>query len=42
MGGKNYLNDELALLTTLQVHAQSTRKNVSNEEHTEIRICKNR
>ena len=42
-GGENCLDDELALLTTLQVHALSTRKNASNEEHMEfrrMRICK--
>ena len=42
-GGENCLDDELALLTTLQVHALSTCKNASNEEHMEfrlMRICK--
>ena len=40
MGGGNWLDEELPLLTTLQVHAESTRKNASNEEHMEFqRIC---
>ena len=42
-GWENCLDDELALLTTLQVHAQSTLRNASNEGHMEfrrMRICK--
>ena len=42
-GGENCLDDELALLTMLQVHSQSTCKNASNEEHMELscmHICK--
>ena len=31
-GGGNCLDEELSLLTTLQVHAQSTCKNASNED----------
>ena len=38
---ENCLEEELTLLTTLQIHAQSTHKNTSNEEHMEFwRICK--
>ena len=36
MGGESCKDEELPLLTTLQVHAQSTRKNASNEEHMEF------
>ena len=42
-GGENCLDDELALLTMLQVHTQSTCRNTSNEEHMEFQfmcICK--
>ena len=41
-GGENCLGNKLPLLTTLQVHAQSTHKNTSNEEHMEFQwllIC---
>ena len=40
---ENCLDDDPPLLTTLQVYAQSTRKNASNEEHMELqrmRKCK--
>ena len=33
---ENCLEEELTLLTTLQIHAQSTHKNTSNEEHMEF------
>ena len=39
---KKCLDDEQALLMTLQVYTQSTRKNASKEEHMEFRgmcIC---
>ena len=36
MGGESCEDEELPLLTTLQVHAQSTRKNALNEEHMEF------
>ena len=35
MGWENCLDKELPFLTALQVHAQSTHKNASNEEHME-------
>ena len=41
-GGGNCLDEELSLLTTLQVHAQSTCKNASNEDCMEFQcmsIC---
>lgn len=38
---RNCLEEELTLLTTLQIHAQCTHKNTSNEEHMEFwRMCK--
>ena len=33
MGGENCLEEELPILTMLQVNAQSTHKNASNKEH---------
>ena len=35
-GGENCLGNKLPLLTKLQVHAQTTHKNTSNEEHMEF------
>ena len=35
-GGENCLCNKLPLLTKLQVHAQTTHKNTSNEEHMEF------
>ena len=35
-GGENCLDNELELLTKLQVHAYSTHKNASNKEHIEF------